>query len=139
MDREINDLKLIITNTKTINIKEKTIQEMIQKFLKDKSLAHFYSFKTYNKLFIESSTILEKINPLDEIIALNNKIIREKEKNSVNYMNLIRLLENKIKRKTFAESYYLAYRNALTGKCCVERNVISLNVMKKFQKCEKIY
>jgi len=109
------DFNLSIMKIRSLNTQENSIKDQVKKFIKDKSVNHFKIFLIYNKYFIESSNLLKKIIPLDDIIFLNEQIIGQNEIPS-NYPNLIVQLENKIKENTFAKDYYLAYKNALTGK-----------------------
>ena len=102
-----------------LNVSEKSIRDRIDKFIKEESIEAFNIFKTYNSLFIESSNLLKKIIPPDDIIILNDQIIGQKEI-PPNYDDLINLLENKIDENTFAKDFYVAYRNALLGKEYVE-------------------
>ena len=85
---------------KVLNVSEQSIREIIDKFIKEESIWAFNIFKTYNNLFIESSSFLKKIIPPDDIIILNYQIICHKEI-PPNYLNLIILLENKIDENYF--------------------------------------
>ena len=116
---KIYDFKLSIMNIKGANVKEDSIQKIIGKFLDKKSIKIFSIFSSYNKLFLESSALLKAITPPDDLLSLNEEIIGQNEI-PYNYPNLIMLLESKIKQKTFAERYYVAYRNAIAGKDYIE-------------------
>ena len=114
-----NDFKFSVIKIRLLNGKEKYIQKTINKCIETNSLDPLKIFKVYNTLFIESSILLKNIIPPDDIIFLNDQIIGQKEI-PPNYVKLIMLLENKIKEKTFAADYYMAYRNALTGRQYIE-------------------
>ena len=116
-----NDFDLSIMKIRNLKANENYIRDQVKKFFNDKSVDHFKIFIIYNKYFIESSQLLKKIIPSDDIIFLNEQIIGKNEVPS-NYSNLIMLLENKIKENTFAKDYYIAYKNALTGKNYVLTN-----------------
>ena len=119
--KETQDLNNSIVKIRMLNVSEKSIRDIIDKFIKQESIGAFNIFQTYNNLFIESSNFLKKIIPPDDIIILNDQIIGQKEI-PPNYDDLINLLENKIDENTFAKDFYVAYRNALLGKEYVETN-----------------
>ena len=113
--REKTDFELSIMKIRSLNVTEKSIQDKVNDFLKDKNVEHFKIFTVYKRYFIESSNLLKKIIPSDDIIFLNEQVIGKNEIPS-NYPKLIMLLENKIQENTFGKDYYIAYRDALTGK-----------------------
>ena len=120
-EKENNDYNLSIMNIKILNANEESIMKLIKKSIENKSIGLFNAFKNYTTLFIKSIKLLEKINPFEELITLNDSIIGKNEIDE-NYKNLIMLLEKKIKEETFAKDYYIAYRNSLVGKIYTETN-----------------
>ena len=120
-EKENNDYNLSIMNIKILNANEESIMKLIKKSIENQSIGLFNAFKNYTALFIKSIKLLEKINPFEELITLNDSIIGKNEIDE-NYKNLIMLLEKKIKEETFAKDYYIAYRNSLVGKIYTETN-----------------
>lgn len=113
--RKKNDFDYSIMRIRSLNVTEESIRKKVKNFLEDKNVEHFKIFTVYKRYFIESSELLKKIIPSEDIIFLNEQVIGKNEIPS-NYPNLIKLLENKIQENTFGKDYYIAYRNALTGK-----------------------
>ena len=71
---------------------------------------------------------------------MNDNYIGKKEVDINDCKNFINKLDNKIEKKTFGKEYYMTYKKANTRKNyeeshnLMERNVIFLIVMKRFQK-----
>jgi len=78
-DKCDNDFKFSIMNIKIFNIKEDIIRKRIDKCIEERSIEPFNIFKRYNDLFFESSKALKKIIPPDDIINLNDAILRKDE------------------------------------------------------------
>ena len=94
-EKENNDYNLSIMNIKILHATEESIIKLIKKSIETQSISLFKVFKTYTTLFIKSIKLLEKINPFEELITLNDNIIGKNELDDNNYDYNVSLSEEK--------------------------------------------
>lgn len=109
-----HELDMSIMNIRICNISKEEIEKKLDMCIAKKSLSPLEDLEKYNQSFIKASIALKKTLPSDDLIFINDRVLSEKLPNS-DYLNFISLLNEKINKKTFANEYYIHYRNAITG------------------------